>query len=616
MRTHRRAVTWVIAAASFVGWLSVCPALSARDSPVRTVLALYLGEEEFPTNPVSQKALFEGLTSRPDIRVDYFGEFLESERFSDEIASHTLRDYIRAKYRGRRIDLVIAMTDSVLQFALDHRAELFPEAPIVFTALQVPAAPVLSAGPGATGIRVSNAHAETLKLALDLHPSARQAFIVAHSPNERSIEIIRNELSRSSPHAKLTFINEGSVPRLLAAVRGVPSDSVIMFVWNSQDEPGNIKYSDDFAHLVAGSAQVPVYGTNDLYIGSGVVGGVVRDTAETGTRMAHIALQILAGRRAQDIPIEDARVVPTFDWRQVRRWGIRPSGLPRGAEIRFRTPTVWESYREYVEGTITVVAAQLALIAWLLTERRSRRRAESAIRASEASLRTSYERIRQMAGRLINAQEAARADIARDLHDDICQQLVYVSMGVSTLKNAAGTIQDTETQRAFAALERDTEGTFEGIRRLSHDLHPASLRILGLAPALKTHCGEVEKRHNVKVAFQAGDIGPLHPDIAVCFFRIAQESLRNGVVHGQATRFDVSLTRIDDHLDMTVTDNGRGFDLDAVRQRASGGLGLVSMEERAHVVGGEMQIVTAIGRGTSIRVRAPLEPARDAHRSA
>jgi signal transduction histidine kinase len=615
MRPHHRAAAWIIAAASFAGSLSVCAAVSAQESSVRTVLALYLGEEEFPTNPVSQRALVEALTSRPDIRVDYFGEFLESERFSDEIASQSLHDYIRAKYRGRRIDLVIAMTDSVLQFALDHRAQLFPEAPIVFTALQVPPAPVLAAGAGATGIRVSNAHAETLKLALDLHPSARQAFIVAHSPNERSVAIIRNELSRSSPHTKLTFIDEGSVPRLLAAVRAVPPDSLIVFVWNSQDEKGNIKYSDEFARLVAKNAKAPVYGTNDLYIGSGVVGGVVRDTSETGTRMAQIALQILSGTRAQNIPIEDARIVPTFDWRQVRHWGISPSRLPRGSEIRFRTPTVWESYSEYVEGTIIVVAAQLALIAWLLTERASRRRAESAIRASEASLRTSYERIRQMAGRLINAQEAARADIARDLHDDICQQLVYVSMGVSTLKNSAGTIQDTKTQRAFADLERDTEGTFEGIRRLSHDLHPASLRILGLAPALKTHCVEVEKRHSVKVAFTADNIGPLHPDIAVCFFRIAQESLRNGVAHGQATRFDVSLTRVGEHIEMTVTDNGRGFDVEAVRQRASGGLGLVSMEERVHVVGGEMQILTGIGRGTSIRVRAP-GPAPDAHLSA
>ena len=132
-----------------------------------------------------------------------------------------------------------------------NRAELFPEAPIVFTALQVPAAPILTAGAGVTGIRVSNAHAETLKLALDLHPSVRQAFIVAHSANERSVEVVRKELSRFAPRVKLTYINEGSVPNLLAAVRAVPPTSLLMFLWHAQDEPGNIKYSDEFARLVA-----------------------------------------------------------------------------------------------------------------------------------------------------------------------------------------------------------------------------------------------------------------------------------------------------------------------------------------------------------------------------
>jgi two-component system sensor histidine kinase UhpB len=133
-------------------------------------------------------------------------------------------------------------------------------------------------------------------------------------------------------------------------------------------------------------------------------------------------------------------------------------------------------------------------------------------------------------------------------------------------------------------------------------LHPASLRILGLAPALKGHCAEVGKRHNVEVGFKAGDLGHLDPDIAVCFFRIAQESLRNGVMHGEATRFDVSLARFGEHIEMTVTDNGRGFDLEAARQNG-GGLGLVSMEERAHVVGGGVQIVTGVGQGTTVRVR-------------
>jgi len=593
---------WIIVAATVVGWLSVCPATSGQQAPVRTVLALYLGEEEFPTNPVTQSALREALTSRADIPVEYFGEFLERERFSPELASESLREYIRTKYRGRRIDLVIAMTDQVVQFALDNRQELFPDAPIVFTGLGVPNDTIRTAGPGMTGIRVSNAHAETLKLALELHPSAEQVFVVAHSPNEQSVAAVRGELSRFSQRLKVTFIVEASVPRLLAAVRAVPQRSLIVYIWYTEDEPGNVKYSDEFARLIAQAATVPVYGTSDFYIGSGIVGGMVRETQETASRSGELALRILSGTRAQDIPIEDARVVPTFDWRQILRWRIDPSRLPPGSDIRFKTPTVWESYRWYIVGTLVVVAAQLLLIVGLLTERASRRRAE-------ASLRTSYQRIRQMAGRLINAQEAARADIARDLHDDVCPQLVFVSMGVSTLKSSSGDIQDAQTQQAFSDLERETQGTFEGIRRLSHDLHPASLRILGLVPALKTHCTEVEKRHNVEVAFKAGDLGRLHPDIAVCFFRIAQESLRNGVMHGEAKRFDVSLARFGEHIEMTVTDNGRGFDIEAVRHNG-GGLGLVSMEERAHVVGGGVQIITGVGQGTTIRVRGPVEPTK------
>jgi signal transduction histidine kinase len=598
---------WVIVAATVFGWLSVCPAASGQQAPVRTVLAIYLGEEEFPTNPVLDRAIREALTSRSDIRVDYFSEFLETERFSAALGSETLRDYIRSKYRARRIDLVIAMTDQVLQFVLDHREELFPDAPIVFTGLGLPPETTRLAGRGITGVRVSNAYGATLKLALDLHPSTEQVFVVAHSPNERSVEIVRAELSGFSRQVRLTFIDEGTVPRLLAAVRAVPQRSLILYIWHAQDEPGNVKYSDEFARLVAQAAAVPVYGTSDFYVGSGIVGGVMRETSETGSRAGEIALQVLRGTRAQDIPIENARVVPTFDWRQILRWRIDSSRLPPESDIRFKTPTAWESYRWYIVGTLVVVAAQLLLIAGLLTERASRRRAEAAIRRSEASLRTSYERIRHMAGRLINAQEAARADIARDLHDDVCQQLVYVSMGVSTLKNSSGDIQGAQTQQAFSELERDTLGTFEGIRRLSHDLHPASLRLLGLAPALKTHCAEVGKRHNVEVAFKSADLGDLHPDIAVCFFRIAQESLRNGVIHGEAKRFDVSLARFGKHIEMTVTDDGRGFDLEAVHQNG-GGLGLVSMEERAHVVGGGVQIITGVGQGTTIRVRGPVEP--------
>jgi len=174
------------------------------------------------------------------------------------------------------------------------------------------------------------------------------------------------------------------------------------------------------------------------------------------------------------------------------------AALPPGSDVRFVTPTIWDVYhRHIIVGSLAVVVVQAVLITGLLRQRARLRLAEQTIRAREATLRTSYERIQQMAGRLINAQEAARAGVAQDLHDDVCQQLVFVSMGVSTLKSSTGQLQDGKTQEALATLEADSQKVFEGLRRLSQDLHPATLRLLGLAAALRTHCAEMAKHHGV-----------------------------------------------------------------------------------------------------------------------
>jgi signal transduction histidine kinase len=294
-----------------------------------------------------------------------------------------------------------------------------------------------------------------------------------------------------------------------------------------------------------------------------------------------------------------------FDWREVSRWGIDTSKIPPESRILFRTPSAWESYRWYIVGTIVVVTMQLLLITGLVTHRARRRRAEGALRAQEASLRTSYERIRLLAGRLINAQEAARASIAQDLHDDVCQRLAFVSMAIDRLSGSSGDIQTPAAQRSLKELAHETRSTFDSIRRLSHDLHPATLRVLGLASALKTHCSEVASRHKVEMTFTSeGDLGSISRDVAICFFRIAQESLRNGIIHGEASELSVSLAKSGEDLVMIVTDNGRGFDIDKVRQHGSA-FGLVSMEERARVVGADVQIITGLRLGTTIHVRGP-----------
>jgi signal transduction histidine kinase len=271
------------------------------------------------------------------------------------------------------------------------------------------------------------------------------------------------------------------------------------------------------------------------------------------------------------------------------------------------TLTALHRYRIYVAGVSVLLLAQLFLIVLLLLQRRDRRRAEETVRARETALRSSYERIRQLAGRLIHAQETARAAVARDLHDETCQQLAAVALGVAALKRSAGQIADPAIQQAFSDLEYQTQVTFDGIRRLSHDLHPTSLRLLGLAPALKTHCLDVAERQRVPVAFAAsGDFRKVPTDIAICLYRIAQEALRNAVVHGHAEKISVEIARSPDAVDLIVSDDGQGFDVDSMR-RGTDGLGLVSMEERARIVGGAVEISSRDGHGTIVRVHCPSE---------
>ena len=265
-----------------------------------------------------------------------------------------------------------------------------------------------------------------------------------------------------------------------------------------------------------------------------------------------------------------------------------------------------ESYRGYVILAIGIIAVQLLLIAALLTQRAQLRQAEQALRDREATLRASYERSRLLAGRLINAQEAARASIARDLHDDLCQELAAVSIAVSCLERSSGDLHDPRTRHALSMLHRHIQDVADEVRNLSHALHPASLRLFGLAEALRGHCVEVERFHDVQFGFAVdGDLAELSSDIALCLFRIAQEALRNGIVHGDARRLVVSLVRSDDSIELSVADDGRGFDLAAVHRDGTG-LGLVSIEERAHVLGGNVEMDTRPECGARIRVRIPV----------
>ena len=576
---------------------------TAQPRSPHAVLMIHLGAQSFPSNPIYDAAIRSAILDNVHEPIEYFAEYLNNDLLAAKESEDAFADYIRAKYRNRRFDVVITIGQDGVRFAVEHRPALFPGVPIVYGGIYVVDERARSADGGITGVETGIAHAKTLEAALTMHPDTERVFVIANVDDGTVSDQVRSELSSFSNSVALTYLPSPTVAHLLQSVRAVPPRSLVLYIWSPGRETGNLVYPDAIAAQVAEASPVPVYGSSDLYVGTGIVGGVVRSTAETGRRMGLLAAHLLNGARAEDLPIETPELVPVFDWRQIQRWRIDPARLPPGTRLEFRTRTTWETYRGYIIGAIAVIGAQLALIAGLLTQRTHRQRAEATIRAREATIRQSYERTRQLAGRLLNAQEVTRAGIARDLHDGLCQDLANVTAALSELKESDTAVQDAKTQEMLSEIEEDTLGVYNQIRQLSHDLHPPTLRLLGLGSALKAHCREIGRRHGVDITYSMDDnIGRLDSDVETALFRIAQEAVRNAIVHGCARHLTVSLVRPNGHVELTVADDGNGFDVEAVRRNGEG-LGLMSMDERAHVFGGHVEVLSRPAEGTVVRVR-------------
>jgi signal transduction histidine kinase len=208
-------------------------------------------------------------------------------------------------------------------------------------------------------------------------------------------------------------------------------------------------------------------------------------------------------------------------------------------------------------------------------------------------------------GSLIIAQEAERSRIARDLHDGVCQEIAAVAVDASYLRQKLDDMRPAEAQEFLRAIEQRAAAIAESVRRLSHGLHPSILHNVGLIAALQGHCAEVQRRHQLQITFVADEaVEPFSRTTALSLFRITQEALRNSTVHGRARHAIVSLTRTDAHLTLTISDDGAGFDVEAVSE--GGGLGLLSIRERARLARGELEVRSTPGRGTTIAVSVPL----------
>jgi PAS domain S-box-containing protein len=219
--------------------------------------------------------------------------------------------------------------------------------------------------------------------------------------------------------------------------------------------------------------------------------------------------------------------------------------------------------------------------------------------ADVTDIKKAEEALSEMTRKLIEAQERERARIGRELHDDINQRLAMLGVELERLQR-----DPSEIQKRVQELREQTAEISNDVQALSHELHASKLEYLGFVAGMRSWCREFGERQGMEINLKT-DVGSRIPaEIGLTLFRISQEALHNAVKHSGVKRIEVQLSEHSNEILLTISDAGKGFDTEAVKQGR--GLGLASMEERVRLVQGTIAIDSKPMGGTSIRIRVPF----------
>jgi PAS domain S-box-containing protein len=361
---------------------------------VRRVLFLNIFEPlSSPGVAILDQAIVAGLEKSP-YQIELYSEDLDIDLFPDKATQREIRDTYIRRYRDRQPDLIIAVGPEPLRFLLESHHKAFPGIPIIFCGSTEEMLEQTKPDSHFTGVWGVATPDKTLLIALQLRPSTRHVAVVGGSGvYDRALESVARQSFRNY-ESKLDFIylTDLVMPALLERLKHLPNDTIVYHTAITQDAAGShFIDATQSVPLVAQAASAPVFVVDDVDVGRGSVGGHVLSFAAQGQVAADIAVRVLKGEKPENIPVVQAANVDMFDWRALQRWGIKERDLPPGSVILHRRLTLWESYKWYIMGGLSLILFEAILILGLLWQRAGRRKAETELVVSSDRLRLAVE---------------------------------------------------------------------------------------------------------------------------------------------------------------------------------------------------------------------------------
>jgi signal transduction histidine kinase len=568
-------------------------------SPYQILLLSYTGADS-PTVSQFIESFRQAIEQRTQAPVWIYQEMLDQPwAGGDPAYERLLAQLLRKKYRDRSIDLVITLGEYPLRFMQARKNTILPESPLLFGLVGGPQnTPVPNTG----GVIWKFDLSPTADVILVQNPGCRRIVLIGGS-SAADKQYLRSGLSslepwrRAHPQVDIQVLSDKTLDEFRARAAKLPQDAVAILMTITADATGQRMIPVRVTSILSRSTSRPLYGFIGTMLDHGIVGGSLGDVDKIAVAWADISARVLRGEQPQNIPVlESSFQRYAFDFREMKRWGISLKSVPQGSTVINREFTPWERYKWYILSGVGVMILEAGLLAFLLKFIARRRRDEQALR--------------DLSGRLISAQEEERHRIARELHDDVNQQLAVVAIELQTMEAAVPHLARSELKERLRSLWNKTTAASQDLQQISHGLHPSKLEFLGLVEALRGLCNEFKQTPGVKVDMHIRTVpASLGKDNSLALFRVAQEALHNSEKHSKARHMRLELFTDTDDVVLLVSDDGVGFDVLAVDDNS---LGILSMEERLRLVGGKLVISSRPGMGTKIEARVPLGVERKA----